>query len=61
VSGVSRARWDVEASAPIHDSIVRREGEIGCKTGESFAQRNEGDKKKLREKGLTGNTGELAE
>ena len=45
---------NVEASGPIHDSIVRREGEIACKTGEVFAQRNEGDRKKLRERDLTG-------
>ena len=36
---------DVEASERIHDSIVRREGEIACKTGEVFAQRNEGDRR----------------
>ena len=34
----------VEASERIHDSIVRREGEIDCKAGESFAQRNEEDR-----------------
>ena len=48
---------DVEVSAPIHDSILRREGEIACKTGEVFAQRNEGDRKNFARKDLTGNSG----